>query len=85
MMGYLIGNMLGGAKASQPLYKTSGGKFTNAAGSSTFSGNAGATKLGTSQFNRPPTTVGKPPMTRATAMSRGGFGSTGAGRSSFGG
>ncbi|MGO4906919.1 DUF1190 domain-containing protein [Pseudorhodobacter sp. W20_MBD10_FR17] len=85
MMGYLIGNMLGGSKASQPLYRTSGGKFTNAAGSSTFSGNSGATKLGASQFNRPAATVGKAPMSRATAMSRGGFGSSSAGRSSFGG
>ncbi|AVW93045.1 DUF1190 domain-containing protein [Celeribacter baekdonensis] len=82
MMGYLIGNMLGGSKASQPLYKTPNGKFTNATGSSTFSGNSGATKLSTSQFNRPPTTVGKPPMSRATAMSRGGFGSRSSG---FGG
>lgn len=81
--GYLIGNMLGarnGAAASQPLYKTANGKFTNAAGSSTFSNNSGSAKLGTSQFTRPVATAGKPPMSRATAMSRGGFGSSGAGR-----
>lgn len=83
MAGYLIGNMLGGrngAAASQPLYKTANGKFTNAAGSSTFSNNSGTAKMGTSQFNRPAATVGKAPMTRATAMSRGGFGNSGAGR-----
>ena len=80
MMGYLIGNMLGGrggAAASQPLYKTAGGQFSNAAGSSTFSNNSGATNLGASQFARPAATAGKPPMSRATAMSRGGFGATG--------
>ena len=87
LAGYLIGNMLGGRggmSAAQPLYKTKEGRFTNAAGSSTYSGNRGATKLSTSQFARPATTAGKTPMTRATANSRGGFGKTG-GRSSFGG
>jgi uncharacterized protein YgiB involved in biofilm formation len=85
MAGYLIGNMLGGrngAAASQPLYKTANGKFSNAAGTSTFSGNSGSTKLGTSQFAKPATTAGKPPMTQATAKARGGFGS---GRTGFGG
>lgn len=88
MMGYLIGNMLGGragAKASQPLYKAPNGQYTNAARSSTFSSNSGATKLGTSQFARPAATVGKPPMTSATASSRGGFGKAGAGRTGLGG
>lgn len=87
MMGYLIGNMMSGRSgvaASQPLYKTPNGKFTNAAGSSTFSSNAGAAKLGTSQFARPTATVGKAPMSRATALSRGGFGSAGASRTGFG-
>ncbi|SEQ90901.1 DUF1190 domain-containing protein [Thalassovita taeanensis] len=88
MAGYLIGNMLGGRSgmsASQPLYKTSDGRFTNAARSSSYSSNAGAAKLSTSQFTRPTSTLGKAPMTRATAMSRGGFGKFGSGRSGFGG
>jgi len=88
MMGYLIGSMLGGrtgAAASQPLYKTANGQYTNAARSSTFSNNAGAAKLGSSQFVRPPATFGKPPMSSATAMSRGGFGNAGAGRTGLGG
>ncbi|WP_323765231.1 DUF1190 domain-containing protein [Marinovum sp.] len=88
LAGYLIGNMLGGRSgmsAAQPLYKTSDGRFTNAAGSSTFTSNKGAAKLSTSQFARPASTVGKTPMTRATAASRGGFGKTGAGRTGFGG
>ncbi|WP_116598482.1 DUF1190 domain-containing protein [Primorskyibacter marinus] len=88
LAGYLIGNMLGGRTgmaASQPLYKTKDGKFTNAARSSTFSSNRGAAKLNTAQFTRPATTAGKTPMSRATATSRGGFGRTGSGRTGFGG
>ena len=87
LAGYLIGNMLGGRQgmsAGQPLYKTSDGKFTNAARSSTFSTNSGAAKLSTSQFARPTSTIGKKPMTSATARSRGGFGKVG-GRTGVGG
>ncbi|GAA3864540.1 DUF1190 domain-containing protein [Celeribacter arenosi] len=85
MAGYLIGNMMrgtAGMAASQPLYKTPDGKFTNAKGTSSFSSNRGAAKLGTSQFTRPTSTVGKAPMNRATAASRGGFGAS---RTGFGG
>ena len=88
LAGYLIGNMMSGRagmSAGQPLYKTSDGRFTNAARSSTFSSNSGAAKLGTSQFSKPPATAGKAPMTRATASSRGGFGRTGGFGSGFGG
>lgn len=88
LAGYLIGNMLGGRSgmsAAQPLYKTKDGKFTNAARTSTFSSNRGAAKLNTSQFARPTSTVGKAPMTRATAASRGGFGTSSRGRTGFGG
>ena len=88
LAGYLIGNMLGGRagmSASQPLYKTSDGRYTNAARSSTFSNNRGSTKLDTSQFVRPAATAGKTPMTRATAASRGGFGSSGGARTGVGG
>lgn len=87
MTGLLIGNLLSGRagmSSAQPLYKTADGKFTNAARSSTFSGNSGSTKMNTSQFVRPTSTVGKAPMTRATASSRGGFGKVG-GRTGSGG
>lgn len=87
LAGYLIGNMMGnraGMTGAQPLYKTSDGRFTNASRSSTFSTNRGAAKLSTSQFTRPTSTIGKTPMTRATAASRGGFGRTGGSRG-FGG
>lgn len=78
MMGYLIGNMMGGRgmAAAQPLYKTPDGKFTNAAGSSVYSSNNGKGKLAASQFTRPANTINKAPMTAATAKSRGGFGVT---------
>ncbi len=88
LAGYLIGNMMGGRagmSAAQPLYKTSDGRFTNAARTSAFSTNSGSAKLNTSQFTRPATTVGKTPMTAATASSRGGFGKSGSGRTGFGG
>lgn len=87
LAGYLIGNMMSGRagmSAAQPLYKTSDGRFTNATRSSTYSTNRGTAKLSTSQFSRPTSTIGKTPMTSATAASRGGFGRTG-GSSSYGG
>ncbi|GLS86769.1 hypothetical protein GCM10010873_17430 [Cypionkella aquatica] len=83
MLGYLMGNMLSnraGVAASQPLYKTASGGYTNASGSSVFSTNKGSAKLGTSQFTRPSATVGQAPMTRSTALSRGGFGQSAGGR-----
>ncbi|QFS83248.1 hypothetical protein FIU97_10455 [Roseivivax sp. THAF40] len=88
LAGYLIGNAMSGRAgmaAAQPLYKTSDGRYTNAARTSVFSNNRGATKMSTSQFLRPATTMGQTPMTRATAASRGGFGASGAGRTGFGG
>ncbi|SEM95281.1 Uncharacterized conserved protein YgiB, involved in bioifilm formation, UPF0441/DUF1190 family [Pseudorhodobacter antarcticus] len=88
MMGYLIGSMMSnraGMAASQPLYQKPGGGFTNAAGTSNFSNNAGAAKLNTSQFTRPATTAGQAPMSRGTAAARGGFGNSSAGRTSTGG
>lgn len=82
LAGYLIGNMLGqGRAAAQPLYRSGSGGFTNAAGTSGFASNTGRGKLGTAEFNRPATTIGKPPMTAATVKSRGGFGGSAAGRS----
>lgn len=85
LAGYLIGNMLGraggGMAASQPMYRNASGGFTNAARTSSFSANQGRGTMSTQQFTRPAATMGKAPMTRATAASRGGFGSTGGTRS----
>lgn len=89
LAGYLIGNMMSrGATASpavQPLYKTTDGKFTNATGSSAYASNKGTGKLAASQFAKPPATIGKAPMTKATVASRGGFGGAASGRTSTGG
>lgn len=88
MAGYLMGSMLrGGAgmAASQPIYKTADGKYTNAARTSTFSSNSGNARLSTSQFTRPAATAGKAPMSAATAAARGGFGQSAGTRSSTGG
>jgi uncharacterized protein YgiB involved in biofilm formation len=89
LAGYLIGNMMSrGATASpavQPLYKTTDGKFTNATGSSTYASNTGTGKLAASQFAKPPATIGKAPMTKATVASCGGFGGAASGRTSTGG
>ncbi|MGR3481427.1 DUF1190 domain-containing protein [Salipiger marinus] len=86
LAGYLLGNMLGGrGMGAQPMYRSADGRFTNANGAA-FSSNTGRAKMGSGIFARPAATVGKPPMTRTTAASRGGFGSTGGSRGmGFGG
>ncbi|MGH1466389.1 MAG: DUF1190 domain-containing protein [Cognatishimia sp.] len=88
LTGYLIGNMLSGRSgmsAAQPMYRKAGGGFTNAAGTSAYSSNAGKAKLNSAQFAKPATTAGKPPMTKASVASRGGFGKSKTGGKSFGG
>ena len=88
LAGYLIGNMLGGNRgvASQPLYRTKDGRFTNPAGTAAYSNNTGKAKLKSSAFAKAPVTLGKPPMTKTTAASRGGFGKSSTRSSrSFGG
>lgn len=89
LAGYLIGSMMSRGVAAtpavQPLYKTSDGRFTNATGSSTYQTNNGTGKLSATQFAKAPTTVGKAPMTKATVVSRGGFGGAATGRTSTGG
>lgn len=89
LAGYLIGNMLGrsmaGTAAAQPMYRNAAGGFTNAARTTSFGSNAGRAQMGTQSFARPAATAGQAPMSRATAASRGGFGSAGGSRSSFGG
>lgn len=88
LAGYLLGNMLGraggGMAGAQPMYRTPDGRFTNPAGTSTFSSNTGRAQMNPQQFSRPAVTAGQPPMNQATAASRGGFGNAGASRS-FGG
>lgn len=85
LMGSMMGRGMGGMAASQPMYRTANGRFTNATGTSVFGGNSGQAKLNAGQFARPPATQGRAPMTRAMAASRGGFGRAGSGRASYGG
>lgn len=88
LTGYLIGSLLSGRAGmagAQPMYRTADGRFTTPGGGNTYSSNQGRTKLGTSAFARPPTTVGQPPMSRATVQSRGGFGASSRTGSGFGG
>ncbi|MDO5647774.1 DUF1190 domain-containing protein [Paracoccus sp. (in: a-proteobacteria)] len=84
LAGYLIGSMLGragaGTAASQPMYRNAQGGYTNAARTTNFGSNAGRAQMGSQSFARPATTAGQAPMNRATAASRGGFGSSGASR-----
>lgn len=92
MAGYMISNVLNNnssSYASRPLVPTSSGKFSttdNRARVSSLNGNlkvANKTLLA-----KPAATLGKPPMTRATIRSTGGFGKSSTSsfsRSSFGG
>ncbi|MDO6586771.1 DUF1190 domain-containing protein [Salipiger sp. 1_MG-2023] len=82
--GMLLGNMLGGrGVGAQPMYRNSDGRFTTPGGGTSYANNTGKAKIGAQAFAKAPTTIGKPPMTRATATTRGGFGSTG-GQRGFG-
>lgn len=84
MMGYLMGSMLSGGNRgvmSQPLSRTANGGFATPTGDTRLSTNNGAGKMQTSAFTKAPTTMGKPPMSRAQVAQRGGFGQTAARRS----
>ena len=83
LAGYMIGNMLGGrGMSSQPLFRTSDGKFSTASGSTVLNGNSGRTNLSQNAFKAQPSTARAAPMTRAMVAARGGFG---AARTSGGG
>ena len=86
LAGMLIGQMLGGRGGfmSQPLSRTANGRFTTPGGTQVAT-NTGKGPMSATAFNKAPSTVGKPPMTQADAMRRGGFGSSGAARSTMGG
>ncbi|MDO5612042.1 MAG: DUF1190 domain-containing protein [Paracoccus sp. (in: a-proteobacteria)] len=81
MMGYLLGQMMGGrGVASQPLARTADGRFATPGGTS-VANNRGAGQMQPGAFNKAPTTMGQPPMTRAQVAQRGGFGQTATTRS----
>lgn len=76
LMGFMLGQMLGGrGVASQPMIRTPQG-FSTPNGSQSFATNSGRGNLAPSAFNRAPTTMGKPPMTPAQVSQRGGFGAS---------
>ncbi|WP_045392245.1 DUF1190 domain-containing protein [Falsirhodobacter sp. alg1] len=86
LAGFMIGQMLGGRGGfmSQPLVKTPNGRFSTPGGTSVAT-NSGTGKMNAQAFQKAPTTAGRPAMSRADVASRGGFGSSSAARSSYGG
>ncbi|WP_128253145.1 DUF1190 domain-containing protein [Falsirhodobacter deserti] len=86
LAGMMIGQMLSGGRGfmSQPLVNTANGRYATPGGAQVAS-NSGRGAMNTAAFNKAPTTAGRPPMTQADVMRRGGFGASGAARSSFGG
>lgn len=84
LMGYMMGRMLGGGGfASKPLYPTPSGGMTTADKSASFGSGAKSGKVSAGALAPSKPTLGAAPMSKATAASRGGFGSSGA-RSSGG-
>lgn len=87
LMGYMMGRMLGGGGgfASKPLYGAPGGGMTTADKSASFGAGAKSGKVSAGALAPAKSTVGTPPMSKATAASRGGFGGAGASSGSSGG
>lgn len=86
LVGYMMGSMLsrGGGVFSQPMVRTPGG-YSTPSGKQSFASNSGAGKVPATTFNRAPSTIGKPPMSRAQVAQRGGFGAGATSRSTSGG
>lgn len=84
--GYMIGSALANARGvtSQPLLRSAGGGFATPDGGTRLTSNTGGGKIATKAFAKAPTTLGKPPMTKAQVAARGGFGTSGSARSSGG-
>ena len=84
--GYMLGNLMSG-RGAQPLYRTPGGGFSNAAGTAAFGSNLGRAKVAPAGFRAAPATAGAAPLTRATVARTGGFGAsrTGGRAGGFGG
>jgi hypothetical protein len=69
---------------AQPVFGRAGGGYSTPAGTG-ISRLGASGKVPTEAFAKAPVTKGQPAMTRATVAQRGGFGATGAGRSTFSG
>jgi uncharacterized protein YgiB involved in biofilm formation len=82
LMGYMIGQALGGGRVmSQPVVRAADGGFSTPNGGTRISSLNSGGKINTSAFAKAPVTKGLAPMTKAQVQSRGGFGSSGASRS----
>lgn len=86
LVGYMMGSMLsrGGGVFSQPMVRTPTG-YSTPSGNQTFASNSGSGRVPATTFNRAPTTVGQPPMSRAQVAQRGGFGAGATARTATGG
>lgn len=86
LVGYMMGSMLsrGGGVFSQPMVRTPTG-YSTPSGNQTFASNTGAGRVSATTFNRAPTTLGQPPMSRAQVAQRGGFGAGATARTPTGG
>jgi uncharacterized protein YgiB involved in biofilm formation len=81
LMGYMIGQALGGGRVmSQPVVRTAGGGFATPDGGARISNLNSGGKIASSAFTKATVTKGLPPMTKAQVASRGGFGSAGGAR-----
>lgn len=82
-MGYMVGNMLNNGQssyASRPLISTKSGSYATTDGKVKVNGLNGRTQVSNRSLTaKPKTTLGKPPMTRSTVRSSGGFGRTSTG------
>ena len=79
MAGYMMGNLLSNNSSSlrsQPIYRTSAGKYATPGGGTILNGNRGSGQFRAASFNSAPSTKFASPMTRATVKSTGGFGAS---------
>jgi uncharacterized protein YgiB involved in biofilm formation len=78
MAGYFMGRSSDTTQTYQtarPLYSAASGGYSSANGNAKFSSLSGAKTMPASSFKPASVTLGKPPMSKAQAVSRGGFGS----------
>lgn len=87
MMGYLLGNMMGGGRAAAsaadtrtaPLYPTANSSNVRTAAGASVNPGTFAGQMPANSFNRAPTTAGRPPMTQGNVRATGGFGTSNTG------
>lgn len=91
LAGYMLGSTLNNGQqgyAARSLVSNGSGRLATTDGAIRLQGTSGRTQVSTRAFTtKPAVTAGKPPMTRATVSTRGGFGAsrTATGARGFGG